>query len=400
MTAQSPRGVVIEQTSALLLSAYRALNARKLFWLTLVLSCLVVVAIGALGLDENGITIFGWTLESPFFNSTIVAPETFYKLLFVNLGVSWWLGLGATVLALVSTAGIVPDLVTEGTVDLMVSRPISRTRLFLTTYATGLLFSALQVSVFTVACILVIGFRGGVWEWGLLVAIPLVVLFYSYLYCVCALVGLLTRSTIASLLLTMIFWFIVFGVQTAEQLVDVGRTASALEIKAIERDIAGEKAREGGADPIELERLEDELAAQRADDSTWQKVYAPLSWVGMALPKTGETLSLIERSMDDVASMPARMEDARRERRAERRREKGEAISPEEAQRRDGRAGTRGGGPGEEIFGSERVHESDLAEAVDEGRMNRSNLYVIGTSLIFEIGVLAMACWRFRRRDF
>lgn len=379
------------QTWALLVAAYRELNARKLFWLSIVLSGLVVLSIGALGLDEDGITIFAWTLESPFFNSAVVAPETFYKLLFSNLGVQFWLGLGATILALVSTAGIIPDLVTAGTIDMMVSKPVGRTRLFLTKYATGLLFTALQVTVFTVACFLVIGVRGGAWEPGLLIAIPLVVLFYSYLYCVCALVGLLTRSTVASLLLTMIFWFMVFGVQSAEQLVSVGRTASRLELEAISHDLDAERAHPEGADALEVERLEEELAAQRSDDDTWQLVYAPISWLSTVLPKTGETLSLLERSMEDVAAMPALREEVRAERRAERRRERGEDARP----RPDD-----GAGPGGEIFGSSRVGGREIEDTVADERAARSELYVIGTSLGFEAFILAIACWRFRRRDF
>ncbi len=379
------------QTWALLVAAYRELNARKLFWLSIVLSGLVVLSIGALGLDENGITIFVWTLESPFFNAAVIAPETFYKLLFSNLGVQFWLGLGATILALVSTAGIIPDLVTAGTIDMMVSKPVGRTRLFLTKYSTGLLFTALQVSVFTVACVLVIGIRGGVWEFGLLIAIPLVVLFYSYLYCVCALVGLLTRSTVASLLLTMIFWFLVFGVQSAEQLVSIGRTASRLELAAITQDLEEERSHPDGADALEVERLEDELAAQRSHDNTWQLVYAPISLLSTALPKTGETLSLLERSMEDVAALPSMREERQAERRADRRRERGEDASP----RPDD-----GAGPAGEIFGSSRVGGRVLEETVAEERASRSELYVIGTSLGFEAFILAIACWRFRRRDF
>ena len=39
---------------------------------------------------------------------------------------------------------------------------------------------------------------------------PLVVCFFSYLFSVCVLLGLITRSTLASLLLTMLFWLFIF----------------------------------------------------------------------------------------------------------------------------------------------------------------------------------------------
>ena len=95
----------------------------------------------------------------------------------------------------------------------MLSKPIGRSRLFLLKFLTGLLFAAIQVTVFTVASFLVIGIRGGDWEPWLFVAIPLVVLFYSYLFAVQAVIGLLTRSVIASVIGVMFFWLAIFLVR-------------------------------------------------------------------------------------------------------------------------------------------------------------------------------------------
>ena len=44
--------------AAMLLDAYRALNARKLFWLTLGLSFLVVLSFGSIGFNEQGMSIY------------------------------------------------------------------------------------------------------------------------------------------------------------------------------------------------------------------------------------------------------------------------------------------------------------------------------------------------------
>ena len=147
------------QTIAIFVSAYRELSARKIFWLALAISLFVVGIFASLGINETGISFFGWTFESPLFNTNTTSPETFYKLLFVNLGVDWWLGVLSTLLALVTTCGIIPDLVAPGSIDLLLAKPITRTRLFLTKYCTGLLFAALQVFVFTSASFFVIGIQ-------------------------------------------------------------------------------------------------------------------------------------------------------------------------------------------------------------------------------------------------
>jgi hypothetical protein len=68
---------------------------------------------------------------------------------------------------------------------------------------------------------LVVGLRWGVWLPGYLFAIPLVVLLFSYLYCISALVAVVTRSTVAAVLLTMLAWMAFTGVQTVDDLFTV-----------------------------------------------------------------------------------------------------------------------------------------------------------------------------------
>ena len=199
----------MSQTLAIFHEAYRGLRARKMFWVVLLLTLLVVLTFASVGVNKNGLTLLAWELH---FGPTTeqMSPATLYKTMFVSMGIDIWLTWIATILALISTAGLFPNFIAKGAVDLVVARPISRMRLFITQYAAGLLFVTLQITVFSVASFLVIGLRGGAWEAGLFLAIPLVVCFFSYLFSVCVLLGLLTRSTVASLLLTLLFWLLLF----------------------------------------------------------------------------------------------------------------------------------------------------------------------------------------------
>ena len=65
------------QTIALFVDAYRELNARKLFWIALALNALVVGVIASLGINENGITVIIWELDTRGLNSSIFPPEQF-----------------------------------------------------------------------------------------------------------------------------------------------------------------------------------------------------------------------------------------------------------------------------------------------------------------------------------
>lgn len=169
------------QTLAIFKDAYRELNARKMFWITLIIAVLMVSVFGILGINDRGFQFLWFTLESDVFNTNLIGRDTLYKLLFALFGMTFWLGWASTVLALVSTASIMPDFVASGAIENMLARPISRTRLFLTKYAAGLLFVVLQALAFTLLSIFVIGLRSGEWLWSLLYAVPMVTLFFSYL---------------------------------------------------------------------------------------------------------------------------------------------------------------------------------------------------------------------------
>ena len=96
----------------------------------------------------------------------------------------------------------------KGSIDAIVARPLSRWTIFLAKYAGSLFYMLVQATFFIVLLFLVVGWRWNAWFPGLLWSIPLLVLLFSYLYCICVAFGLWTRSTIASLLLTLAMWLI------------------------------------------------------------------------------------------------------------------------------------------------------------------------------------------------
>ena len=353
------------QTLALLHAAYRELNARKLFWVTLGLSLLVVAAMAALGINEKGMTLLWWQFDLAFLNTNIMPVDVFYKLIFSQLAVPYWLAWIATILALISTASIFPDMVSGGSIDILLSKPIGRARLFLTRYLTGLLFVLLQVSVFTIAAFLVIGFRGGAWEPWILISIPLVLLFYSYLFSICALLGTITKSTIASFLITMLFWLMVFGVNSGEQITLAGRTSLEISLGYSQEDL---KEAVDAGDPIEVtEPLQMMCDDDQKSLDTWKSWNLVFFSAKTFLPKTDETIDLLERILRKRTGM--------------------EIGGPPERQ--------------EMMFGaSQQISNREFGEKMQETMDDRSMNWIIGTSLLFEFFVLVLACWYFSRRDF
>lgn len=389
---------MIHQTLAMLLDAYRELNARKLFWITLMLSGLVVAVFGAIGLTPDGVTFLGMSIGFIPVNSDIIPRDAFYLSIFTSLGIGIWLTWIAAILALVSTASIVPDMISGGSIETMLSKPIGRVRLFLTKYFMALLFVTLQVGLFTVASFVVIGVRGGVWEIGLFLAIPIVVLFFSYLYCVCAFLGLITRSTIAALLLTLLFWGALFVVNMGDALLVNFREISELYVE--QRTERVERAERNT-----IKMIRDDLEAAGTPDDTYQPTDEEMEaknpflasnreklveekddlrqlrmWSGIifgiktVLPKTGETSALLERHLIDLDDLDLQDD---------------EPAEPSEA---------------ETAFTSMQTDiqpdQEEIQRRTQEAFRERSVWWVIGTSLLFEAFVLGLCCLIFRRRDF
>ncbi len=370
----------MSQTLTILNDGLRRLRARKIFWLAMVLTILVAASQATVGINEQGLTFLGYQLDTPMLSTAQMSPEAFYKLMFTNVGLSVWLSWIATILALISTAGIFPDLMAGGTIDLVLAKPIGRLRLMLTEYVGGLLFVTLQVAVFTGISILIIGIRGGAWEPGLLLAIPIVVAFFSFLFCVCVGLGVLTRSTVAALLLTIGFWFGLYVLNSVDSVLINLRAEGDILIERRERAIADmESALEQTAQTDtdgesrmrpRLENHRRELTRQRDQQATIERIHKGIVTAKTFLPKTGETIDLLERVLVSTAELPGFDEDD---------------FSEPQA-------------PGDHSIGY--VPQSQLQQRVVAMTRARSVWWILGTSLAFEVVVLGGAAWIFCRRDF
>lgn len=380
----------MRQTLAIMVDSYRDLSHRKLFWISIVLSLVVVLIFAGLGINEKGIVIL-WFEVPTFINSTIVSEALFYKTLFASFGVGTWLAVGAVGLAVVSTASIMPDFLASGTVELSLARPIARWRLFLTRYFAGLLFVVLQVTVFCVASMVVIGLRGKEWLPGILLAIPVVTLAFSFLYALSVLVGTLTRSTIAAVMAAAGLWFVGGMLSIADEFLLRAGIGNQIQYERAQKDVEtrrvqletetarAQRNEPGSKNEQELSELRDRLARgereatdEKRDVDNIDRWHRLILSARLVLPKTGETLNLVERVLISTAEMEGFFESTRRDEGLESR----------------GRRARFGPGESQIEIRAKRV----LAE--------RSLLWIIGTSLMFEFFCVGLATWIFSRRDY
>lgn len=230
----------------------------------------------------------------------------------------------------------------------------------------------------------------------MLLAIPLVVCFFSYLFSICAFIGMATRSTIAALLLTLLAWFLIFVVNAADTVIVATRAEleAARENYGVRVERAEENTRkkivdkmredgvavEPGYEPAdsELLRASPYLSSLRdkrddaAEDLKKSEFWADLAvTVKTFLPKTQETVSLLERSLVSLTDMRRLAEAA------------SEGEQPPTIDESNMNPDTSG---------------ADLKMA--EVLRSRSAGWVLGTSLGFEVVMLGLTALVFARRDF
>jgi hypothetical protein len=394
----------MNQTFALLVDAYRELNARKMFWISLIISAAVIAVFALLGLGDNGLTLLGMDLRQ-------VKPAPFwYKWLFSGLIVGVWAEKAAMVLALISTASIFPELMAGGAIDLYLSKPIGRLRLFVTKYLGGLLFVVLQVTVFTVGCYVVFGLRAGQWRTSLFLLIPLATLLFTYLFAVCVLVGVITRSTMAAILVTCLFWVLCIIGNMGERFLYQFRTAGAAQVRAYER-----QAQQADADLLDMKRNPSILnafgireqrtrdrrdnARRQAEDVRNSNAHQIVYGIVTLIPKTGETVDLLDRKLFDDADLAA-VRDQFKDRAAGRRPPtpvasptRTAATQPDEAQEVSAEEDRR-------EAEMQRQVATEAQEETERAARSRSIPWIVGTSVGFEAVVLGIAAWIFCRRDY
>lgn len=442
--------MILNQTAAIFRDAYRELNHKKLFWIVLAFSLAVVIAIAVPSNNERGIGIFGATVDFPPLSSKAVSRGGFYSFMLYAVGINVWLAWGAMILAIVSTASMIPDFVSGGSIDLVLSRPIGRVRLFLTKYAAGLMFVGLQAAVFAIGAILVIGLRGGSWGIKPLVTIPLMVALFSYLFCVCTLVGLVTRSTLAALLVTGLMWLGIWAIGTVEGVFLDQRLQRELRVQRMEGQIAAidkgladieqrikespPPADEPATAPVTPppEPTAGESTASAGDTTTGSSAGSGSQASGgerrrprressfrtlirngqaalesVASANTPESLRRLKTTLTDqrqriVNELEPAREEARSARKWHRIFKSAMLVLPKTGETK--RLFRRYVVSQEDWDGFLRVMveqaDNPDATAADQSIDTRPLSWVLGTSLGFEVVILGIACWIFARRDF
>ena len=169
-------------------------------------------------------TLFGDTLDLTRPEGAPLGLEVFILQKLLSTGI------GGTILLLVSlviTAGMVPTMIRKGTLELLLVRPVPRWQLLVFKFASGLLFVSGLLGTLVACTWLVTGLLTGIWSPGIVLALPGLMLFFGLLLALAVLVGVVTRSTPAAILVAVAYWAVLFVVGTTHAQVVASRLREA-----------------------------------------------------------------------------------------------------------------------------------------------------------------------------
>ena len=338
----------MRQIFTILWDSYRLLAAKKLFWIVLFLTVVIALMYASVGFTPEGISmLFGaYEIKNEIIVEGSMFADYFYMMIFTDYLVPWWLGLFALVLALISVCPVFPDFLKTGSIDVAISKPMSRATLFFVKYLGSLFFVAIQVLVFCVIVFVAHGMRLGSWSFDIFWAVLLLTFVFSLIYSVAVLVAVLTKSTLFSLLVALLVWGVTLSVQWTESLMYKATYVMPATGILINPETGGANKTGRALDT----------------NADMERFYGIVRAVGIPLPKTRDATYLLKKKIsvrgNNMTMMSAFLED--------------------------------------EASASDR-REAKVMEAYDN---RHSTAYIVGSSLGFEFFILGIACWVFVRKDF
>lgn len=338
---------------------------RVLLWMTL----LPILATFLVGVREDGFSlVFGlWTPGYPAAVG-LMGPDPRAALveIFLDTVVTSLVGGMGMTICLAATAFFVPRMLEKGAADLVFVKPIPRWVLYLARYVTGIVFVALLSVALTGGMYLGVLTSSGLSYPAILWSSLTLVYLYALVHGVTMLIGILTRSTPAAMILGIVFFFGNGCVHGSWQLVDQFRHEESLRTALV-----GVASTDPDEDP----------EAGEDDPDTWSGILSlgakALDGLHYVLPKTSDA-PLVVLHVQEALLPSGRLET------------RSELYSGMDKQTTDG--------TGNESPGQENWFEQHFSFHAEELRYNA--WFSLLSSLAFTLGVLGLGMWRLRRMDF
>ncbi len=188
-------------TAALIRDTFREALARKIFWglfglsAVMILFFLFLLRIDIVEGAVATVSLFGRTANRTTDVDRLVRG--------VYGGIATFLYTWGMFLAVFASAGLIPSVLEPGRIELLVSKPVSRTHILLGRYAGNVLVVSCNVIFLVFGIWTILGVKTGIWSKVFLVSIATTIFIFAVLLAVVVLIGVLFDSSALATMVTV-----------------------------------------------------------------------------------------------------------------------------------------------------------------------------------------------------
>lgn len=188
-------------TVALIRDTFREALARKIFW-------------GLFGLSAVMILFFLFLLKIDIVEGAVATVSLFGRtanrttdvdrlVRGVYGGIATFLYTWGMFLAVFASAGLIPSVLEPGRIELLLSKPVSRTHILLGRYAGNVLVVSCNIIFLVLGIWTILGVKTGIWSKLFLVSIATTIFIFAVLLAVVVLIGVLFDSAALATMVTV-----------------------------------------------------------------------------------------------------------------------------------------------------------------------------------------------------
>ncbi|MDH3252430.1 MAG: ABC transporter permease, partial [Ignavibacteria bacterium] len=197
---------------ALVMATFRELTAKATLLVLAGISTLIILGIlSSVGSNETAdgtvLTMFGQPVSPPASTENLAGPIGA-----MQAGLAGGLFVGIILFGIFATAGIIPDMMEKGTIDLYLSKPIARWELLLGKYLGAVAVILLNIVYFLGAIWLIFGIKVGVWNMQFLLASLSMTFVYASLYSITLILAVVFRNTVIPIIGSFLYLFVLGGI--------------------------------------------------------------------------------------------------------------------------------------------------------------------------------------------
>lgn len=201
-------------TRALFRDAFAQVVDNRVFRILFVILCVLVLPTFLIGAKPEHVSVlFVWdyTYDEVFgmfgqMAGNVEHPDRAVIQAVQKLLTDGFAGSFGILFGIAATAFFVPRMLEKGAADVVFSKPVSRLALLLTRYFAGLVFAAVLATAMIGGMHLGFLLVSGWSDPGFLWSIPILIYVFAVVHAVSCLVGVFTRSSVAAMLVTLVFY--------------------------------------------------------------------------------------------------------------------------------------------------------------------------------------------------